>query len=133
MLHGYLDIFPCTVGVDLFPCCVDIHGIISPHVETVVQLSRKKPDTYIDLEIDLDELDRTAAEAKPTYDEIKDYVFKNYGLKIASLNIAQVKRKLGLEIGESFNKPKSADTKQPQRPKAKEKAIIEALKSFKMI
>lgn len=107
---------------DMFPRTV--------HVETVVQLSRKKPDTYIDLEIDLDELDRTAAEAKPTYDEIKDYVFKNYGLKVSSLNIAQVKRKLGLEVGESFNKPKSSDTKQPQCPEAKEKAIVDALKWF---
>ena len=111
--------------VDMFP-----H---TSHVETVVQLSRKRPDTYIDLKIDLDELDRTAAEAKPTYDEIKDYVFKNYGLKVSSLYISQVKRKLGLEVGESYNKPKSADAKQPQCPEEKEKAIIEALKWFKMI
>lgn len=34
------DIFQCTVGVDLFPSCVDIHGIVSIHVETVVLLSR---------------------------------------------------------------------------------------------
>ena len=26
--------FPCTVGVDLFPCCVDIYGIVSTHVDT---------------------------------------------------------------------------------------------------
>ena len=26
--------FPCTVGVDLFPCCMGIHGIVSSHVET---------------------------------------------------------------------------------------------------
>lgn len=32
--------FPCTVGVDLFPCCVDIHGIVSNHVETVVLMSK---------------------------------------------------------------------------------------------
>ena len=31
-----------TVGVDLFPCCVDIHGIVSNHVETVCLLSRNK-------------------------------------------------------------------------------------------
>lgn len=111
--------------VDLFPRTV--------HVETVVRLSRKRPDTYIDLEIDLDELDRTAAEAKPTYDEIKEYVLKNYGLKISSLYISQVKRRLGLEVGESFNKPKSQNSKQLNCPKDKEKAIIEALKWFKVI
>jgi len=27
--------FPCTVGVDLFPCYVDIHGIATTHIETV--------------------------------------------------------------------------------------------------
>ena len=32
--------FPCTAGVDLFPCCVDIQGIVSTHVETVVLMSR---------------------------------------------------------------------------------------------
>lgn len=37
-LFKMLDMFPCTVGVDLFPCCMDIHGIASTHVETVVQL-----------------------------------------------------------------------------------------------
>ena len=36
-----IDIFPCTVVVDLFPCCADIHGIVSTHVECVVCLSRK--------------------------------------------------------------------------------------------
>ena len=31
---------PYTEEVDLFPCCVDIHGIVSTHVETVVQMTR---------------------------------------------------------------------------------------------
>ena len=30
--------FPCTVRVDLSPCCFDIQAIVSTHVETVVQL-----------------------------------------------------------------------------------------------
>lgn len=37
-----VDIFPCTAGVDMFPCCVDIHGIVSTHVETVALLSQLK-------------------------------------------------------------------------------------------
>lgn len=36
-----VDMFPCTAGVDLFPCCVDIHGIVSTHVENVCLLLRK--------------------------------------------------------------------------------------------
>ena len=47
--------FPCTAGVDLFPCCVDIYGIVSTHVETVVLLSqqKQKPDDYINVTIEL--------------------------------------------------------------------------------
>ena len=41
---NYDDPLPCTVGVDLFPCCADIHGIVSFHVETVVVLRDKKVD-----------------------------------------------------------------------------------------
>lgn len=32
--------FPCIAGIDLSPCCVDIHGIVLTHVETVCLLSR---------------------------------------------------------------------------------------------
>ena len=80
-----------------------------------------------------DEQDLTASEAHPTYEEIKAYIQKEYGVKVSSLYISQVKRKLGLEVGESFNKPKNENAKQPQCPPDKEKIIIEALKHFKMI
>ena len=46
--------FSCTAGVDLFPCCVDIHGIVSTHVETVVCLSNKnaKPKDNIEIGVE---------------------------------------------------------------------------------
>jgi len=44
-----------------------------------------------------------------------------------------VKRKCGLELEENFNLPKSEDSKQPQCPKEKEDAIVEALRYFRMI
>ena len=31
----------------MFPCCVDIHGIVSTHVETVVLMSRVKDDEKV--------------------------------------------------------------------------------------
>ena len=40
-----VDIFPWTAGVDLFSCCVDIYGIVSTHVETVVLLSKGEIDS----------------------------------------------------------------------------------------
>ena len=117
-----------AVAVDQFPW--------TANVETVVLLSqlRQKPDDYIDVGIDVAELEGTSAETKATYEKIKKYVAEhNDGMKVSNLYIAQVKRKCGLELAENFNLPKSEDSRQPQCPKEKEEAIMKALKSFKMI
>ena len=111
--------------VDQFPHTV--------HVETVVLLSQQKPDDTIEIDLDLDELDATSAELKATYQEIKDYVLKESGLKVSSLYISQVKRKCGIEVGENYNLPKTENPKVPQCPKEKEDAIKAALKYFAMI
>lgn len=102
-------------------------------METVILLSQRKADDYVEVELELDELDVTSAESKATYAEIKEYVLKEYGLKVSNLYISQVKRKCGIEVGVNFNLSKSNDVKQPQCPKEKEEAIIEALKAFNMI
>lgn len=111
--------------VDQFPHTV--------HVETVVLLSQQKPDDTIEIDLDLDELDATSAELKATYQEIKDYVLKEFGLKVSNLYISQVKRKCGIEVGENYNLPKSENARVPQCPKEKEDAIKAALKYFAMI
>ena len=112
-------------AIDQFPMTV--------HVETVVLLSQQKPDDTIEIDLDLDELDATSAETKATYQEIKDYVLKESGLKVSSLYISQVKRKCGIEVGENYNLPKSENARVPQCPKEKEDAIKAALKYFAMI
>ena len=121
--NGY-EIKMCR-GVDQFPQSV--------HVETVVLLSQQKPDDTIEIDLDLDELDATSAELKATYQEIKDYVLKEFGLKVSSLYISQVKRKCGIEVGENYNLPKSENARVPQCPKEKEDAIKAALKYYAMI
>ena len=113
-------------------CCVDMFPNTG-HVETVVLLSQQKPDDTIEIDLDLDELDATSAELKATYQEIKDYVLKEFGLKVSSLYISQVKRKCGIEVGENYNLPKSENARVPQCPKEKEDAIKAALKYFAMI
>ena len=114
-------------------CCVDMFPNTS-HVESVVLLSQQKADDYLEVEIDLDELDATSAETKATYERIKKYVAEhNDGMKVSNLYIAQVKKKCGIELGQNFNLPKSENAKQPQCPKEKEDAIVEALKAFQMI
>ena len=113
-------------------CCVDMFpGTV--HCETVVLLSQQKPDDTIEIDLDLDELDATSAELKATYQEIKDYVLKEFGLKVSNLYISQVKRKCGIEVGENYNLPKSENARVPQCPKEKEDAIKAALKYFAMI
>lgn len=111
--------------------CISI--TLSTHVETVVLLSQQKPDDTIEIDLDLDELDATSAELKATYQEIKDYVLKEFGLKVSSLYISQVKRKCGIEVGENYNLPKSENARVPQCPKEKEEAIKAALKYYAMI
>ena len=113
-------------------CCIDqFPG--SVHVETVVLLSQRKADDYVEVELELDELDVTSAESKATYAEIKDYVLKEHGLKVTNLYISQVKRKCGIEVGENYNLPKSEDSRQPQCPVEKEKAIRDALEHYGMV
>lgn len=110
----------------------DINLINSTHCETVVQLVRKNPDTHIDFEINLDELDLTASEAKATYQEIKDYVLDKFGLKVSSLNISQIKTKCGIIERENYNKGEGK-SRVPQCTPEKEQAIINAFRHFKMI
>ena len=107
--------------------------LVTTHVETVVLLSQQKPDDYVEVELELDGLDLTSAESKATYKEIQEYVLKEHGLKVSNLYIAQVKRKCGIEVGENYNLPKSEDSRQPQCPVEKEKAIKDALEHFGMI
>ena len=123
----------CERGYELRKVCpVDQFGM-TVHVETVVLLSQQKPDDTIEIDLDLDELDATSAELKATYQEIKDYVLKEFGLKVSNLYISQIKRKCGIEVGENYNLPKTENPKVPQCPKEKEEAIKAALKYFAMI
>ena len=112
-------------AVDLFPR--------TAHVKTVVLLSQQKPDDTIEIDLDLGELDATAAETKATYEEIKAYVWEKHHLKVSSLYISQIKRKCGLEVGQNYNLSKSENPKVPKCPPEKEAAIMDALKHFQMI
>ena len=96
-------------------------------------MSRQKADDYIEVELELDELDLTTAESKAKYKEIQEYVLEEHGLKVSNLYISQVKRKCGIEVGENFNLPKSEDIRQPQCPEEKEKAIKDALEHLGMV
>ena len=78
-------------------------------------------------------LEQTAVETKATYAEIKRYIQDNFGLKVSSLYIAQIKRKYGLEVGEQYHKSVNPSMKILTCPVAKEEAIKAALVHFKML
>ena len=112
--------------VDMFP-----H---SGHVETVVLLSKGEVDSKkIRVEFSLEDMDMSEFQDGATYTQINDYVLEHSGLKVSNLYISQIKRKCGIEVGKNYNLPKSEDSRQPQCPPEKEKAIREAFKYFGMI
>ena len=55
------------------------------------------------------------------------------GMKVSNLYIEQIKAKYGIIERENYNLSKSGDSKQPQCPREKEDAIVDALRFFGMI
>ena len=103
-------------------------------VETVVLLSKGEIDSKkVRVEFSLEDMDMSEFQDGATYPQIKEYVLEHTGLKVSNLYISQIKRKCGLEVGKNYNLPKSEDSRQPQCPPEKEKAIREAFKYFGMI
>ena len=115
-----------AAAVDMFPG--------TANVETVVLLSKGEVDSKkIRVEFSLEDMDMSEFQDGATYTQIKDYVLEHSGLKVSNLYISQIKRKCGIEVGKNYNLPKSEDSRQPQCPPEKEKAIREAFKYFGMI
>ena len=104
------------------------------HTECVIALSKGEIDSKkVRVEFSLEGMDTSGLQKGATYPEIKARVLEQTGLKVSSLYISQVKQKCGLEVRENHHKAKSENAKQPQCPKEKEDAIVEALKHFQMI
>ena len=124
--------------VDMFP-----H---TAHVETVVLLSRKKPDGHINVKVEfgegegkvpLDNIAKRAEEYKPkervTYKMIKEYIEAKYSFKVHTAYIAEVKRDLGLPMYDAPNAVE--ELKQPRKHPTAEKveAIKDALRYFEIM
>lgn len=118
----------------------------SGHVESIVLLSHKSPDSHIDVKVEFGEgeekvpLDKIAERAKQyqpaprvTYKMIQEYIEEKYGFKVHTAYIAEVKRNLGLPMYDAPNMVE--ELKQPRRhPTAEEvEAIKDALKHFGVI
>ena len=104
------------------------------HTECVIALSKGEIDSKkVCVEFSLEGMDTSGLQKGATYPEIKARVLEQTGLKVSSLYISQVKQKCGLEVRKNHHKAKSENVKQPQCPKEKEDAIVEALRHFQMI
>ena len=125
-------------------CCVDMFPETA-HVETVVLLSHKKPDSTISVKVEfgegegkvpLDNIAKRAEAYKPkervTYKMIKEYIEAKYGFKVHTAYIAEVKRSLGLPMYDAPNAVE--ELKQPRKHPTAEKveAIKDALKHFEV-
>ena len=114
----------------------DIHSVFATHVETVVLLSKGMVDKdnfrKVKVDFSLEDMDLTELRGKATYAQVKEYILNEFGLKVSSLYIAQVK-KCGLEVGKNSYLPKSEDARQPQVTPEKEEAIMKAFRHFGVI
>ena len=126
-------------------CCVDMFPA-TVHVETVVLLSHKKPDSHINIKVEFGEgegkvplkaIAERAEAYKPkervTYKMIKEYIEAKYGFKVHTAYIAEVKRDLGLPMYDAPNAVE--ELKNPRKHPTAEKveAIKDALKYFEVI
>ncbi len=113
---------------------VDIHSEVPRHVETVVLLSKLNDSKqFINVKVDMEELDITYAESKATYEEIREWIKETYGFKVSNLNIAQTKRKCGIIERDNYNLSKDENSIIRSTPKEKTEAIMEAFKYYQMI
>ena len=116
------------------------------HVETIVCLSHKSPDSVINVKVEFGEgegkvpLDTIAERAKKyqpkpkiTYKMIQEYVKKKYGFKVHTAYIAEVKRSLGLTMYGAPNAVEELKHPRKRPPKEKVEAITDALKYFEVI
>lgn len=116
------------------------------HVETLVLLSKKKPDSHIVVDVEFgegegkislkDALKRAEGrkpKSKTTYKDIQNYVEENYGFKVHTAYIAEVKRNLGLPM---YDAPNAVEELKRPRSHPTEKmvaAIKETLAHFEII
>lgn len=116
------------------------------NVETLVLLSKKKPDSHIVVDVEFgegegkislkDALKRAEGrkpKSKTTYKDIQNYVEENYGFKVHTAYIAEVKRNLGLPM---YDAPNAVEELKRPRSHPTEKmvlAIKETLAHFEII
>ena len=108
------------------------------HVETCVLLVRESicDDDMVSIKVNLEGIaldqGRYVPPAKPTYKNIKQWIFEKYSFNVSTLYIAQIKDKVGMEKRKNYN-PGSGEGRVPICPPEKEEAIMDAFRHFGLI
>lgn len=109
-------------AVDMFP-----H---TPHVETVVLLSRETNPLTVEVRM---EVETGEVKEHPTYKRIQEYVQEKYGFKVHTAYIAEVKRMVGLDMHKAPNAVEQRKHEYHPCPPEKVEAIKDALRHFGLI
>ena len=123
-----------------------INVLHTVHVEMVVLLSHRFPDSHIPVMIEfgdgegkvpLEEIARRADAYKPkqrvTYKMIQEYIEEKYDLKVHTAYIAEVKRNLGLPIYDASNAVEKLKEPRKHPTSVQVDAIKDALEHFEII
>ena len=98
------------------------------------EVERRMVDSRkVKVDFSLEDMDLSEFKGKATYEQIKEYVLEETGLKVSSLYIAQIKKKCGLDVGENFNLAKLENAREPKCTPEKEDAIMQAFRHFGII
>lgn len=110
--------------VDMFPWTM--------HVESVVLLSHKRADSFINVKMEYDD-DIYRAPDRVTYKLIQEYIEDKYNFKVHTAYIAEVKRSLGLPMYDAPNAVEELKYPYKPAPEFKVEAIKDALRHFNVI
>lgn len=116
------------------------------HVETVVLLSHKKPDSQINVKVEfgdengkfpIESIAEKAEEYKPkekvTYKMIQSYIKEKYNLKMHTAYIAEVKRNSGMKMQMEVKSEGTSQDRKSHPSKEKVEIIKDALSHFNLI
>ena len=104
--------------------------------EACVLLTQKRNEKDYEFEIEVSlmiDSDRLFEDSRPTYTNIRKYVFDKYGVKLQLKDIADVKRDYGMKLKVNNHLIKGDEPVRRKCTPNKRKYIIEALKYYHAI
>ena len=115
---------------------VGLMNTLKAQAEACVLLTQKRNEKDYEFEIEVSlmiDSDRLFEDSRPTYTNIRKYVFDKYGVKLQLKDIADVKRDYGMKMKVNKHLIKGDEPVRRKCTPNKRKYIIEALKYYHAI